>query len=180
MNSVSFFTLVAGKHRPRAGYTIGLAILLGWQWGGLAGVAWGVLASRVVVVAQDLYVVRLIGGGGWLSLRTWQHLLIQCGVGAALYFAASALSHTAQSEIPPETFWQTLSAIRWQLLLAIVHAGWWRPGCCVSRCCACFGRASEMSIIFFLNRLGFGGTERVACRLAWCRCGTCRRNITPG
>ena len=29
MNSISFFTLVTGKHRPRAGYTLGLAILVG-------------------------------------------------------------------------------------------------------------------------------------------------------
>ena len=63
---------------------LGLCVLLGWHWGGLAGVAWGVLASRVVVVAQDLYVIRLIGGGGWLAARTWKHLLGQCIVGAVL------------------------------------------------------------------------------------------------
>ena len=61
---------------------LGSFTVAGWRWGGLGGVAWGVLASRVVVVAQDLYVIRMIGGGGWLALRTWRRLLAQCAIGA--------------------------------------------------------------------------------------------------
>jgi O-antigen/teichoic acid export membrane protein len=103
---------------------LGLFVVLGWHWGGLAGVAWGVLASRVVLIAQDLYVIRLIGGGGWLSRRTWEHLLIQCGVGLAFYFVARALlPHAAQPEPASETFWKRLLATRWELLLAVVHGG---------------------------------------------------------
>ena len=106
------------------GLGLGICVLSGWHWGGLAGVAWGVLASRVVLIAQDLYVIRLIGGGGWLSRRTWEHLLIQCGVGLAFYFVARALlPHAAQPEPASETFWKTLLATRWELLLAVVHGG---------------------------------------------------------
>ena len=42
---------------------------------------------------------------------------------AAFYFADSALPYTAQSEMLPEIFWQSLSATRWPLLLAIAHGG---------------------------------------------------------
>jgi hypothetical protein len=50
--------------------------------------------------------------------------LIQCGVGLAFYFVARALlPHAAQPEPASETFWKTLLATRWELLLAVVHGG---------------------------------------------------------
>ena len=100
---------------------LGICVWLGWVWGGLVGVAWGVLCSRIAVVAQDLYVIRLIGGGGWLAGSTWEHLLIQCGVGLAFYFAARTLPHYLPSSIEAEGFWKTLFAVRWQLGLALLH-----------------------------------------------------------
>lgn len=81
---------------------LGLFAITGWFWGGLGGVAWGVLASRIVIVAQDLYVIRLVRGGGWLALRTWWHLLAQCVVGA-VFFAASLL-------LPRHTYWEIIPA----------------------------------------------------------------------
>jgi O-antigen/teichoic acid export membrane protein len=83
---------------------LGLFVITGWFWDGLSGVAWGVLASRIVVVAQDLYVIRLVGGGGWLALRTWRHLLAQCAVGVAV-FAASWLL------LPQSPYWKIAPAV---------------------------------------------------------------------
>jgi O-antigen/teichoic acid export membrane protein len=81
---------------------LGFAAVAGWFWGGLSGVAWGVLASRIVFVAQDLYVIRFVGAGGWLAWRTWRHLLAQCVVGA-LFFAPSLL-------LPRHSYWQAVPA----------------------------------------------------------------------
>lgn len=81
---------------------LGLFVAAGWFWGGLAGVAWGVLASRVVVIAQDLYAIRLIGGGGWLAWRTWRNLIIQFMVGGA-FFGVSRL-------LPRESWWLIVPA----------------------------------------------------------------------
>ena len=65
---------------------------------------WGVLASRIVVVAQDLYVIRLVGGGGWLAVRTWQHLLAQCVVGAVFFAARWVL-------LPQSSYWTMVPAV---------------------------------------------------------------------
>ena len=92
---------------------LGLFAITGWFWDGLGGVAWGVLASRIVVVAQDLYVIRLVGGGGWLAMRTWRHLLAQCAVGAA-FFAASWLL------LPQSSDWKIVPAA----LHGTLVAGW--------------------------------------------------------
>jgi len=81
---------------------LGLFAVLGWHWGGLAGVAWGVLASRIPQIVQDLYAIRIIGGGGWLALRTWRHLLAQSALGAA-FFAVSRL-------LPSGSYWLLLPA----------------------------------------------------------------------
>jgi O-antigen/teichoic acid export membrane protein len=81
---------------------LGLFAGLGWCWGGLAGVAWGVLASRVVTIAQDLYAIRLIGGGGWLTWRTWHNLLVQIAVGGA-FFALSRF-------LPAQSLWLIVPA----------------------------------------------------------------------
>ena len=76
---------------------LGLFAAAGWYWGALAGVAWGVLASRVVTIAQDLYTIRLIGGDGWLSWHTWRNLLLQFIVGGA-FFGVSRL-------LPAQSLW---------------------------------------------------------------------------
>jgi len=84
---------------------LGVCVVLGWHWGGLVGVAWGFLISRVAVVAQDLYVIRLIGGGGWLSAQTWIHLFFQCAVGALFYLGTSGLP-----DLSP-----------WKIVIALAH-----------------------------------------------------------
>jgi len=81
---------------------LGLFVIVGWFWDGLTGVAWGVLAGRIVLVAQDLYVIRLVGGGGWLASRTWKHLTAQCVVGA-VFFAISRL-------FPQPSYWEIIPA----------------------------------------------------------------------
>jgi O-antigen/teichoic acid export membrane protein len=68
-----------------AGLLLVAGVYFGWQWGGLIGIAWGFFFSRAALVAQDLYVIRLISAGGWLSAKTWRHVSCQCAV--ALLFA---------------------------------------------------------------------------------------------
>ncbi len=63
-----------------------LGAVLGWRWGGLPGIAWGFLFSRSAMVAQDVYVLRLIGAGGWRAAGTWRQIASQCAVGLALSF----------------------------------------------------------------------------------------------
>jgi O-antigen/teichoic acid export membrane protein len=82
---------------------LGLFVFAGWFWGGLAGAAWGFLASRIAVIAQDLYVIRLIGGGGWLAWRTWRHLLRQSALGLTLFAVSRFLS--------PASYWQIVPAV---------------------------------------------------------------------
>lgn len=81
----------------------GLFAFVGWYWGGLAGVAWGMLASRIPLVLQDIYAIRLIGGGGWLAWRTWRHLLAQFTVGGAFFSVSRVL--------PVASFWLILPAV---------------------------------------------------------------------
>jgi O-antigen/teichoic acid export membrane protein len=55
-------------------------VFIGWRLNGLVGVAYGLVASRVVCVFQDLYVARMVGAKGWLSLTNWRRILIQVAV----------------------------------------------------------------------------------------------------
>jgi len=61
-------------------------VWIGWKFGAVEGVAYGFLASRVVLVAQDIFVIRCIKAGGWLARSTWLHISGQLGVG--LFFFA--------------------------------------------------------------------------------------------
>ncbi len=89
------FTIAGGLIR-------GAFALAGWYWGGLVGLVWGVLLSRVVTFVQDVYVIRMVGGGAWLAAKTWGHLLAQCLVGAG--FA------TAYLFFPRDSFWLVVPA----------------------------------------------------------------------
>ena len=62
-----------------------LCIYLGWKSFGLVGVAIGYLVGRAGDLVQDLYVIRLIGGGGWLARSTWRMVLIQVSVAVVFY-----------------------------------------------------------------------------------------------
>jgi O-antigen/teichoic acid export membrane protein len=93
------------------------AIYLAWSWYGLIGVAWAFLLSRLIPLAQDLFVIHIVKAGGWLAARTWKHLALQVAIGLA--FSSTAL------------FWPRTSF--WQLIPAAIHAviviGWllWNP-----------------------------------------------------
>jgi O-antigen/teichoic acid export membrane protein len=77
----------------RLGMNIGFGIVagllaiagvwIGWKTGGIVGAAYGFLFSRVALVAQDLFTIRLLKAGGWLNLRTWEKIGAQSLVGAA-------------------------------------------------------------------------------------------------
>lgn len=79
----------------------------GWNSNGVVGVAWAFLFSRIVVIAQDLFVIRLIGAGGWLASRTWKHLGLQIAIGLAFFSTA--------------LLWPRVSF--WQLIPASLHGG---------------------------------------------------------
>lgn len=84
-----------------------LGVYFGWHWGGALGVAFGFLFSRLALVAQDIFVIRLIGAGGWLSRDTWGQALLQCAVGGGFYcFAKSQPAFLA-----------------WQIAGAVLHGG---------------------------------------------------------
>ncbi len=61
-------------------------IYVGWNVAGMVGVAWGYLFGRLGDIAQDMYVIRLIGGGGWRALATWK--MVACQGAVALLFLA--------------------------------------------------------------------------------------------
>jgi len=53
------------------------AVYFGWTLGGIVGVAWGVLSSRIVGVAQDLFLASLIKARGLLSFWTLREVGFQ-------------------------------------------------------------------------------------------------------
>jgi len=90
-----------------AGLLLIAGVYLGWRWGGIGGVAWGFLFSRVAYIAQDLYVIHLIGAEGWWSARTWRVVWRQGGLGLA--FSCTML-------------WLSRDSL-WNIGPALVHAG---------------------------------------------------------
>jgi O-antigen/teichoic acid export membrane protein len=84
-----------------------VGVLSGWRWDGVVGVAWAFLFSRVVLIVQDLFVIRLVGAGGWMAASTWKHLAVQVAIGLA-FFSTIFL-------------WPRHSL--WQLIPALVHGG---------------------------------------------------------
>jgi O-antigen/teichoic acid export membrane protein len=92
-------------------FQIGTGVLLvigvyaGWQVSGVAGVAWAFVFSRLILVGQDLYVIRLVKAGGWIAARTWKHLLIQLLLGLTLFLLSGLRPRTSL----------------WQLILAALH-----------------------------------------------------------
>jgi O-antigen/teichoic acid export membrane protein len=74
-------------------------VYVGWRAGGITGVAYGILASRSLFLAQDILVIKAIQAHGWLSMGTWLHLGVQVSLGASLYALKRTfhLSFTAQA-----------------------------------------------------------------------------------
>jgi len=77
-------------------------VWIGWNIAGVVGAAYGFLFSRVALVAQDLYAIRLMKAGGWLEMRTWLKVGAQGLVGAVF-----ALSYFGLS---PDSYWLLIPA----------------------------------------------------------------------
>lgn len=77
-------------------------VYVGWITNGAVGVAWGFLASRVGCIAQDLYVIRKVGAGGWLAKQTWLTVIVQCLLG--ILFMTTFLF------LPPTSYWTLVPA----------------------------------------------------------------------
>ena len=80
-----------------------VGVYFGWRWEGVVGVAWAFLASRVVLVTQDLFVIRLVRAGGWLSIDTWKTFGFQLAVGLAFSSTELIWSRTSLLQIIPAT-----------------------------------------------------------------------------
>jgi hypothetical protein len=89
-----------------------VGVYFGWHWGGVVGVAWAFLASRVVVVGQDLFVILLVKAAGWLAMSTWKQVAGQVALGLA--FSATVLVR------PRDSFWQLIPAA----LHGLTVTGW--------------------------------------------------------
>lgn len=77
-------------------------VYLGWRLGGIVGVAYGFLCSRIVNLAQDVYTLLLIKAGGWFSPQTWKSIGAQLVVGGI--FGCACLS------VPRESYWLLIPA----------------------------------------------------------------------
>ena len=85
-----------------AGLLAIVGVWMGWHLSGIQGAAWGFFASRLPLVAQDLFTARFIGASGWLSRKTIAMLAGQGLVAAALatfYFV-----------LPPTSTWMLVPA----------------------------------------------------------------------
>ena len=82
-------------------------VYVGWRLGGVVGVAYGFLTSRIAYLAQDLYAIRLVKAGGWLSLKTWTSLAAQSLLGGLFALVYLLFPRTSL----------------WLLIPAVAHAG---------------------------------------------------------
>ena len=90
-----------------AGLLAIVGVWLGWHRAGVQGAAWGFLASRIPLLAQDIFTARFVGASGWLSRQTVAMLAGQGLVAATLasfYFV-----------------WRPTST--WMLIPAALHGG---------------------------------------------------------
>jgi O-antigen/teichoic acid export membrane protein len=98
-------------------FTIGSGLLtiagvvLGWRFGGIVGVAYGFLASRIGVFAQDLFAIRLMKAGGWLSRQTW--LSVGWQAVAAVFFGSVSLF------VRRDSYWLLIPAIAHGTIISI-------------------------------------------------------------
>ncbi|MBI3850077.1 MAG: oligosaccharide flippase family protein [Verrucomicrobia bacterium] len=94
-----------------AGLLLMAGVYVGWHLGGMVGVVYGFLCSRVVFLAQDLYVIRLVKAGGWLAVRTWLTVAGQCLVGAGFALVYLVL--------PQNSLWVLPFAVLHGVLVAV-------------------------------------------------------------
>jgi O-antigen/teichoic acid export membrane protein len=67
------------------------AIYIGWNAGGPIGLAYGYALSRLPLVIQDLYLLKMIGAGGWLESATWLDIFAQTGIGIIFFLLSNSL-----------------------------------------------------------------------------------------
>lgn len=90
-----------------AGALVAICVYLGWQWGGLVGVAYGFLVSRLALLLQDFFVIHLTKARGWLDPARWLYSCAQVLIGGAFWLLI-LLTHPT---VPV------------QLGLALIHGG---------------------------------------------------------
>jgi O-antigen/teichoic acid export membrane protein len=86
-------------------------VYFGWRLGGIVGVAYGFLLSRIAVVAQDIFAIRLLKAGGWLSSGPWLTVLAQLIVGAGFALIGSLFARGS--------FWQVIPAALHAALVSV-------------------------------------------------------------
>lgn len=82
-------------------------VYLGYKIAGVGGLAWGFLVSRIVLVIQDIFLIRTTGAAGWLSPRTWLHIFAHVAFGCLIVVLRNFVS----------------GSIALTLLLALFHGG---------------------------------------------------------
>jgi O-antigen/teichoic acid export membrane protein len=78
-----------------AGLLAVAGVWMGWNVAGVVGVAYGFLFSRLALLAQDLFTIRLLKAGGWLDLRNWKHAAAQCCAGAVFALGYLFIPHNS-------------------------------------------------------------------------------------
>jgi O-antigen/teichoic acid export membrane protein len=81
-------------------------VYVGWKVAGLIGAAYGYLFSRIVLIVQDVYTMRLVGARGWLNPQLWREQLMQMLIAAPFTIAYAFLPVTST----------------WLILPALAHA----------------------------------------------------------
>ncbi len=95
MGTALSFTIVAGA-MTAAG------VWLGWHYAGLIGAAYGFLCSRIVFLAQDVFVITLVKARGWFARRVWLEVAAQGLIGG--------LFATLFLVLPRESYWLLIPA----------------------------------------------------------------------
>ena len=90
-----------------AGLLAVAGVWIGWRLHGVLGAAYGFLFSRLVFVAQDLFIIRLLKAKGWFGWAAWRQMVLQSLVSAI--FAGSYFLFPVTSV--------------WLLIPAVLHAG---------------------------------------------------------
>jgi hypothetical protein len=103
LGATVWFSVAAGL------LTVG-GVWFGWHAGGMTSAAYGFLFGRTACVAQDLYAIRLLRAGGWLSRRTWRQAGGQ-GLVAVVFSVAYCFW-------PPASYWLLIPAVLHGVLVA--------------------------------------------------------------
>jgi O-antigen/teichoic acid export membrane protein len=103
------------------GFCTAGAVWLGWHVAGTVGVAWGILISRLSVLVQDIVVIRITGGGGWLALATWKQVLVLSLFSACFYTLFNLTTKHLASQLILSVLHATLGAAYLLLIAQKAH-----------------------------------------------------------